>query len=430
MACFRVRGGHPLSGTFTPTGNKNAALPMLAACLLTEEPVVLNRVPDILDVRVMCDLLRTLGVSVDWQGDRVTVHARDVNPENLSPEFCRRIRGSILLAGPLLARCGEVRLAPPGGDVIGRRRLDAHVHGLQEMGAEMELSPEGLILKAAKLCPADFLLDEASVTATENLVMAAAATPGVHVLYNAACEPHVQDVCHLLEAMGAEISGIGTNRLVIKGAETLSGADVELGADYIEAVSYLAAAAVTGGSLRVQNVHVPTTHRVLHRVFDRLGAGWEVDGRDWVYTARSELRVGDDLGGAIPKIEDGIWPAVPSDLMSLLIVVATKAEGSVLFFEKMFESRMVWVDRLISMGARIVQCDPHRVLVTGPCDLSGSHQTSPDIRAGMALILAALSASGESVIENAQMIDRGYQRMDERLRDLGAEIERDPKGVG
>lgn len=425
MSRFLVQGGVPLSGTFRPAGNKNAALPMLAACLLTDEPVILRRVPDILDVRVMCDLLRTLGVSVDWQGDQVTVHAAEVDPSKLSPEFCRRIRGSILLAGPLLARCGEVKLAPPGGDVIGRRRLDAHVHGLQEMGAELDLSPDGLTLKAASLRPADFLLDEASVTATENLVMAAAATPGQHILYNAACEPHVQDVCHLLVAMGAEISGIGTNRLMIRGCASLRGAEVELGADYIEAASYLAAAAVTGGELRVRDVHEPTTHRVLYRAFDRLGAGWTVDGVDWVYEARDRLQVGDDLGGAIPKIEDGIWPANPSDLMSILIVLATKAEGSVLFFEKMFESRMVWTDRLISMGARIVQCDPHRVLVTGPCQLSGSHQTSPDIRAGMSLILAALSAEGQSVIENAQMIDRGYQRMDTQLRELGARIERE-----
>jgi UDP-N-acetylglucosamine 1-carboxyvinyltransferase len=244
------------------------------------------------------------------------------------------------------------------------------------------------------------------------------------VVYNAACEPHVQDVCRLLEAMGADISGIGTNRLVVQGSDTLGGADIELGADYIEAASYLAAAAVTGGGLRVKDVHVPSVHRVLHRSFDRLGAGWAVDGRDWVFAPRDRMRVGDALGGAIPKIEDGIWPATPSDLMSLLIVVATRAGGSILFFEKMFESRMVWVDRLISMGARIVQCDPHRVLVNGPCDLSGSHQTSPDIRAGMALILAALCAGGESVIENAQMIDRGYRQVDLRLRELGADIER------
>ncbi|MGA0333509.1 MAG: UDP-N-acetylglucosamine 1-carboxyvinyltransferase [Kiritimatiellia bacterium] len=424
MARFVVQGGKPLQGSFTPTGNKNAALPMLAACLLTDQEVILRRVPDIADVQVMCELLRTLGVSVVRNDDVVTLRASEVNADELSPEFCRKIRGSILLAGPLLARCGKVRLAPPGGDVIGRRRLDSHLHGLAEMGAKLRLMPDGLELSCRALHPADLLLDEASVTATENLVMAAAATPGIHVLYNAACEPHVQDLCRLLEAMGAEITGIGTNRLVIKGRSELGGADVELGADYIEAASYMAAAAVTGGSLRVQNVHVPSIHRVLHRSFDRLGAGWEVEGRDWVYSARESLRVGDDLGGAIPKIEDGIWPATPSDLMSLLIVVATKAEGSILFFEKMFESRMVWTDRLISMGARIVQCDPHRVLVNGPCQLSGSHQTSPDIRAGMALILAALSAEGESVIENAQMIDRGYQQMDLRLRELGAVIQR------
>jgi UDP-N-acetylglucosamine 1-carboxyvinyltransferase len=425
MSRFRVRGGHPLQGEFTPTGNKNAALPMLAACLLTDQPVVLRRVPDIADVRVMCDVLRTLGVQVEQKCDVITLHAKDVNPDNLSPDFCRKIRGSILVAGPLLARCGRVRLAPPGGDVIGRRRLDPHLHGLQEMGATLDFQPDGLLLFTTGLHPADLLLDEASVTATENLVMAAAAVPGTHVIYNAACEPHVQDVCHLLQAMGAEVSGIGTNRLVIEGSDHLHGADVELGPDYIEAASYIAAAAVTGGELRVRNVHIPSVHRVLHRSFDRLGAGWDVEGTDWVYSARDRLIVGDDLGGAIPKIEDGIWPATPSDLMSLLIVVATKAEGSILFFEKMFESRMVWVDRLISMSARIVQCDPHRVLVTGPCSLTGSHQTSPDIRAGMALILAALSATGESIIENAQMIDRGYQQMDLRLQELGADIQRE-----
>lgn len=424
MTRLRVQGGRPIQGVLTPTGNKNAALPMLAACLLTDQPVVLRRMPDILDVRVMCDLLRTLGVSVDWTRDTVAVHAANVDPDRLSPEFCKRIRGSILLAGPLLVRCGRVRLAPPGGDVIGRRRLDAHLHGLREMGAKMVISPDGISLRAHALRPADLLLDEASVTATENLLMAAAGTPGHHLLYNAACEPHVQDVCRLLQAMGAEIHGIGTNRLTLRGRTPLRGADVELGADYIEAASYLAAAAVTGGHLRLQNVHVPSTHRVLHRAFDRLGAGWQVHGRDWVYAPDTPPRVGDDLGGAIPKIEDGVWPATPSDLMSLLIVLATRAEGSILFFEKMFESRMVWVDRLIDMGARIVQCDPHRILVNGPCRLTGSHQTSPDIRAGMALVLAALCAEGESVIENAWMIDRGYQSVDQRLRELGADIER------
>jgi UDP-N-acetylglucosamine 1-carboxyvinyltransferase len=408
----------------TPTGNKNAALPMMAASLLTDQQVILNRVPDIQDVRVMCEVFTTLGVQVSWEGNQVTLVADTIHPDRLSPDLCRKIRGSILLAGPLLARCGYVQLAPPGGDVIGRRRLDAHLHGLEEMGAVLESSQDHLRLTTSGLRPADLLLDEASVTATENLVMAAAATPGIHVLYNAACEPHVQDVCHLLEAMGAEITGIGTNRLVIKGQAVLSGAEVELGADYVEAASYLAAAAVTGGDIRIRNVHTPQVYRVLDRPFRRIGAGWDVDGRDWVYSARDSMRIGDDLGGAIPKIEDGIWPATPSDLMSLLLVTATCAEGSILFFEKMFESRMVWVDRLISMGARIVQCDPHRVLVTGPCQLSGSHQTSPDIRAGMALILAALAAKGESIIENAQMIDRGYQRVDETLQALGADIQR------
>ncbi len=425
MSRFIVRGGRVLGGEFRPAGNKNAALPMLAACLLTDRPLRLHRVPDIADVRVMCELLAGMGVSVERQGETVTLRAAEVDPDLLDAEGCRRIRGSILLAGPLLARTGRILLASPGGDVIGRRRLDSHLHGLSAMGAEIFHDERGFGLRASRLHPADLLLDEASVTATENLVMAAAATPGVTTLYNAACEPHVQDVCRLVSAMGARVEGIGSNRLRIEGSNHLGGAEIEIGADYIEAASYLAAAALTGGSLRLLDTHEPDVHRVIHRGFDRLGAGWRVEGSDWVHDARTTLAVADDLGGAIPKIEDGIWPALPSDLMSILIVLATGARGSVLFFEKMFESRMVWVDRLISMGARIVQCDPHRVLVNGPCRLGGSHQTSPDIRAGMALILAALAADGESVIDNAQMIDRGYERVDERLRALGADIWRE-----
>ncbi|MCC5849298.1 MAG: UDP-N-acetylglucosamine 1-carboxyvinyltransferase [Verrucomicrobia bacterium] len=424
MSRFLIQGGQPLSGELTPTGNKNAALPMLAASLLTDQPVTLRRVPDIADVRVMCELLAELGVEIIRDQDTVRLHARQVNPDALSPEGCKRIRGSILLAGPLLARCGRIHLAPPGGDVIGRRRLDTHLHGLVEMGANLDMGPDHLAIRAASLHPANLLLDEASVTATENLVMAAAAIPGETILYNAACEPHVQDVCRLLQSMGAEINGIGTNRLVIRGSNTLGGADVELGADYIEAASYLTAAAITGGNLRLKRVHNDDVYRVIHRGFARLGCDWAVDGEDWVFAGKAAPKVADDLGGAIPKIEDGIWPAFPSDLMSILLVLATQAEGSVLFFEKLFESRMVWVDRLISMGARIVQCDPHRVLVSGPSPLSGSHQTSPDIRAGMALILAALCAKGESIIENAWMIDRGYENVDARLRGLGARIER------
>jgi len=425
MSRFIIRGGTPLSGTFEPVGNKNAALPMLAAALLTDQPVTLHRVPDIADVRVMCELLADLGVDISRNGSSLTLQANDPDPDALSAEHCKQIRGSILLAGPLLARCGRIRLAPPGGDVIGRRRLDTHLHGLTDMGAALEIDTAGLSLRCDRLTPADLLLDEASVTATENLVMAAAATPGQTVLHNAACEPHVQDVCRLLVAMGAAIDGIGTNRLVIGGRERLGGAEIEIGPDYIEAASYLAASAITGGSLRVTRVHDTEIHRVIHRAFVRLGSGWTVENRDWVLTSARPMRVADDLGGAIPKIEDGIWPAIPSDLMSILLVLATQAEGSVLFFEKLFESRMVWVDRLISMGARIVQCDPHRVLITGPCPLTGSHQTSPDIRAGMALILAALGAEGESIIENAQMIDRGYERVDTRLRALGADIIRE-----
>lgn len=425
MSRFIIRGGIPLTGTFQPVGNKNAALPMLAAALLTDQPVILRRVPDIADVRVMCELLTDLGVEISKDKDTLTLHARNPNPDALSPERCKQIRGSILLAGPLLARCGRIHLAPPGGDVIGRRRLDTHLHGLMDMGADLHIDTSGLSLRCEHLKPSDLLLDEASVTATENLVMAAAAIPGRTVLHNAACEPHVQDVCRMLVAMGADIQGIGTNRLIIEGTNSLGGAEIEIGPDYIEAASYLAASAITGGALRVTRVHDTEIHRVIHRAFARLGSGWTVENQNWILDQSAPLRVADDLGGAIPKIEDGIWPAIPSDLMSILLVLATQAEGSVLFFEKLFESRMVWVDRLISMGARIVQCDPHRVLVTGPCRLTGSHQTSPDIRAGMALILAALGAEGESIIENAQMIDRGYERVDARLRELGANIIRE-----
>jgi UDP-N-acetylglucosamine 1-carboxyvinyltransferase len=426
MSRLIIRGGKTLAGELAVAGNKNAALPMLAACLLTDQTVTLRRVPDIQDVRVMCSLLRDLGAEVAVQGDVVTVRAHSVDPSRLSADRCRQIRGSILLAGPLLARCGSAVLTAPGGDVIGRRRLDTHLHGLGDMGAELVLEGNGLILRAAKgLRATDLLLDEASVTATENLVMAAAATPGRTLLYNAACEPHVQDVCHLLVDMGARIEGIGTNRLVIEGRNHLQGADRTLGPDYIEAGSYLAAAALTGGEVTLRGAHDEGVYRVVRRGFERLGLSWQVRGDDWIHVPGRELVIADDLGGAIPKLEDGIWPAFPSDLMSILLVLATQARGSVLFFEKLFESRMVWVDRLVGMGARIVQCDPHRVLVTGPSPLFGSHQTSPDIRAGMALILAALCAKGESVIENAQMIDRGYERVDERLRQLGADVRRE-----
>lgn len=426
MARFRIQGGQAITGTLEPSGNKNAALPLLAGCLLTDQPVVLERVPDIEDVRAMCLLLEELGAAVAREGSQVTVHARTIDPERMHPDLCRKIRGSILLAGPLLARCGRARLWSPGGDVIGRRRLDTHLHGFVAMGAELIWHSDGFELKAGPSPDdVDFLLDEASVTATENLVMAAAARPGRTVFYNAACEPHVQDVCELVKRMGAGVQGIGTNRLTIEGAKELRAARFTLGFDYIEAGSYLAAAAITGGSLRVPGIHDGDLDRVLRRGFSCLGAGWDVDGSDWVYSSRSRLDVAPDLCGAIPKVEDGIWPAFPSDLMSILLVLATQANGSVLFFEKLFESRMVWVDRLISMGAKIVQCDPHRVLVVGPSPLTASHQSSPDIRAGMALILAALCAKGESVIENAQMIDRGYERVDERLRALGAVIERE-----
>lgn len=415
MSRLVIRGGRRLSGRFTPVGNKNAALPMLAACVLTDEPVTLRNLPRIQDVRVMLDLLAQIGVTVQQDGSRVTLCAAGIRSRALNAELCRKVRASILLAGPLAARHGRAVIAPPGGDVIGRRRLDTHLYGLRALGMEIQ-GGEVFTFRRRTLKAADLLLDEASVTATENIVMAATLAPGTTTLFNAACEPHVQDLCWLLQSMGARISGIGTNRLQIEGVSRLNGAEHVIGPDYIELGSYLAAAAVTRGQLTIEGVEdrfgaLP----VIDRTFAKLGVG---SGRP--------LRVQKDLGAAIPKIEDGAWPSFPSDLMSVTIVVATQARGGVLFFEKMFESRMYFVDRLIEMGAQLIQCDPHRVVVQGPARLNGIHMSSPDIRAGMAMLIAALAARGQSVIENAQMIDRGYEAVDERLRNLGADIERTP----
>lgn len=425
MSRFVIRGGRPLSGVHRAPGNKNAALPMLAACLLTDEPVTLENLPAIDDVRVMLELLAHLGVDVqcDDQARRVRLQAARIRATRLDRMLCGRVRSAILFAGPLLARCGAATIYPPGGDVIGRRRVDTHIEGLRRLGASAALRGHYAFRARGGLTGAEVLLDEASVTATENLVMAAVLARGRTTLYNAACEPHVQDLCHMLVAMGARIAGIGTNLLTIEGVARLRGAARRIGPDYIDAGSYLVAALVTGGELTVEGIE-PGDFAVLERPFRRLGVRWNIEGGALRLPGGQRLRTAYDLGDAIPKIEDGPWPGFPSDLMSVLIVLATQTRGTVLFFEKMFESRMYFVDHLIGMGARIVQCDPHRVVVTGATQLHGTRVASPDIRAGIALLVAALAARGESVILNAESIDRGYEAVELRLRELGAEIAR------
>jgi len=424
MARFIIRGGNAISGTMQPVGNKNAALPMIAAALLTDEPVKLTNVPQIEDVRVMLDLLRGIGVEVAQRGGAVTLCAQKIDSCALDRELCTKVRSSILLAGPLAARRGEARLAPPGGDVIGRRRLDSHFYALQALGIDVQLGND-ISFRRKKLAGAEILLDEASVTATENAMMAAALASGKTVIYNAACEPHVQDLGMMLNKMGARIAGLGTNRIEIRGAKRLRGVTHRVGPDYIEIGSFLVAAAATGGSLDVAlggdcKVWLP----VVEKTFRTMGISWSVKKEKLHLPSRQERVIQSDAASDIPKIEDGIWPAFPSDLMSVAIVLATQLNGPVLFFEKLFESRMYFVDHLISMGARIVQCDPHRVVVVGPSRLRAAHMSSPDIRAGMALLIAALCARGASVIENAQIIDRGYERIEEKLRALGADITR------
>jgi len=418
-----IEGGVPLRGTLTPSGNKNAALPALAACLLTDEPVILHNLPDIQDVHTMLDLLADIGVQVE----RLDTHswrlqAREIRLPPFAREKFRRIRGSILLAGPLLARLGWVEIPPPGGDVIGRRRVDTHFLAFQGLGAEVDVN-DLFRLNARQLRGADILLDEASVTGTENAIMAAVLAKGTTVLRNAASEPHVQDLCHLLNRLGARIEGIGSNVLTIHGVDRLGGGEFTIGPDHIEVGSYIALAAMTRGELRIRNA-APHHLRMIRHVFSRLGVEIQVDGEDVVVPAEQPLEVVPDIGGAIPTIADAPWPAFPADLMSIAIVLATQTTGTVLFHEKMFESRLYFVDKLIFMGARIVLCDPHRCVVQGPSQLQGDILVSPDIRAGMALVGAALCAKGESIIRNVEQIDRGYERVEEKLRSLGARIER------
>jgi len=427
MTKFIIQGKKPVGGVHHTPGNKNAALPMLAASLLTSEPVTLRNLPLIADVRTMLELLAGLGAEVRFNQDQreVTIHARKIRPTHLNRELCGKVRSSILFAGPLLARCGRARLYPPGGDVIGRRRIDTHLDGFRRLGAEIVASRAYLFKAAKGLEGTHILLDEASVTATENIIMAAALARGTTVLYNSACEPHVQNLCAMITAMGGHISGIGTNRLIIEGVKELRGTEQRVGPDYIDAGSYMVAALITGGDLTVEDVEADDL-TVLMKPFRRFGVNYQFDAltKTLRLPPRQKLKTEYDFGDAIPKIEDGPWPMLPSDLMSVLIVLATQTRGTALFFEKMFESRMYFVDYLIGMGARLVPCDPHRIVVTGPTPLHGSRVASPDIRAGMALLIAALGAKGETEILNADSIDRGYESVEHELRRLGASIER------
>jgi UDP-N-acetylglucosamine 1-carboxyvinyltransferase len=425
MSVFRIEGGVPLSGRVRVSGNKNEALPAVACALLTDEPVVLRNVPDILDVRIMLEIVQALGATVGFLGtNTVRIHAKDLHTTTIPAKLGERVRASILFAGPLCARAGRVDLPPPGGDVIGRRRLDTHFDGLVGLGARLDTSGESYVLHAdGGLRGADLFLDEASVTATENLLMAASLARGVTVVENGACEPHVQGLGRLLQAMGADINGLGTHRLTITGQERLHGCEYTIGPDYLEVGSFIGLAAVTGGELRIGQA-APQHLRMIRATLQRLGVRTEVDGEDILVPGGQTLEVRKDFHGTIPKVDDAPWPQFPTDLMSIAITVATQSRGTVLFFEKMFEGRMFFVDSLIGMGAQIILCDPHRVVVVGPAQLYGNRVSSPDVRAGMALLIAALCARGTTTIANIRQIDRGYERIDEKLQALGGRITR------
>jgi UDP-N-acetylglucosamine 1-carboxyvinyltransferase len=424
MEAFVIEGGRRLSGTVKAAGNKNGALPILAASLLTSEPVTLANVPRIRDVETMLELLADVGADVAWTGpNEVRVHAAEVTKHELDPVLCGRMRASFLLAGPLLARLGRVTVPPPGGDVIGRRRLDPHIHAFARMGAQITVEEHYEMHVDGGLRGESIFLDEASVMATENAIMAAVLTAGDTVIGNAACEPHVQDLCRFLCSLGAQIDGIESNVLRIHGVESLAGGEWRIGADHIEVASFIGLAAMTSSDVTIEDVEPKDLVSILP-AFERLGVRTEIEGTTVHVPPAQQLLIEDDLGGHIPKIEDGPWPAFPADLTSIALTVATQAFGTVLIFEKMFESRLFFVDKLVMMGARIILCDPHRAVVTGPARLVGQRMESPDIRAGMAMLLAGLCAEGESTIGAAHQIDKGYERIDERLRQLGARIER------
>lgn len=423
MEKFIIEGGYPLHGEMTPAGNKNAALPLLAACLMTDEPVILHNVPDILDVQVMRSLLESLGVEMTrLNGHTWRVHAKEVRPASLDPDLCRVIRASFLLAGPMVARSGYLHLPPPGGDVIGRRRVDTHLLVLRKLGAQVDYD-RSFHFKADGLKGANILLDEASVMATENAIMASVLAKGETIIRNAASEPHVQELCHFLNTLGAKIYNIGSNTLHIEGVDRLHGGEFTIGPDYLEVVSYIGAAVVTHGSIRIHNAGVEYLD-MIRLVMGRLGVEWIEDGNDIIVPEEQRMEIEPDLGGAIPEIKVMTWPAFPTDLMSIAIVISTQSKGSVLFHDWMYPSRMYFTDKLVGMGAQIVLCDPHRCIVQGPTKLYPEKMESPDIRAGMALLLAALSAPGVSTIRNIGQIDRGYEKVEQKLKALGAHIER------
>jgi len=425
MEKFVINGGIPIKGELIPSGNKNAALPIMAASLLTSDPVILHNIPDILDVRTMIKLLQSLNVKIEYLDDKsIQMDASDIQPANLDPELCKNIRASILLAGPLISRVGDFILPPPGGDVIGRRRLDTHILAFSRLGVRSHFTDKNQFhFKANGIKGSEILLDEASVTATENAIMACVLAKGDSTLKNAASEPHIQELCKFLNLLGAKIENIGSNTLHISGVTNLHGGEFTIGPDYLEVVSYIGAAVVTGGSIRIKNAGVKHLD-MISLVMNRLGVHWETEDDDVIVPDKQILLIEPDLGNAIPEISVMPWPAFPTDLMSIAIVIATQAKGSILFHDWMYPSRMYFTDKLVGMGAQIVLCDPHRCIVQGPTMLNGEHLESPDIRAGMALLIAALSAKGQSIIGNISQIDRGYQHVDKKLIALGADIVR------
>jgi UDP-N-acetylglucosamine 1-carboxyvinyltransferase len=421
---FIIEGGISLNGEVETSGNKNAALPILAACLLTDEKVILNNVPNIQDVQTMRMLLQSLGVTINCVDEhRWEIQAKDLRPADLDPDISSKIRASILLAGPMIARIGNLKLPPPGGDVIGRRRVDTHTLALEALGAKVKYN-RFFTFESKGLKGAEILLDEASVTATENTIMAAVTAKGKTTIRNSASEPHVQDLCRFLNTLGAKIDNIGSNVLVIEGVKELHGGEYTIGPDYLEVISFVGAAVVTNGEVRIRNAGIEHLEMV-RLVMKRLGVQWKVEGRDLVVPKNQNLTIEPDLGEAIPEVSVAPWPAFPTDLMSIAIVIATQSKGTVLFHDWMYPSRMFFTDKLVGMGAHIVLCDPHRCIVQGPSTLYGEKMESPDIRAGMALLLAALSAKGKSVIRNIAQIERGYEKIDQKLVNLGAKIIRD-----
>ena len=419
---YIIEGGFPIHGTITASGNKNAALPCIAATLLSAEPVILHNIPEIEDTSVMLNILQSFGVKItnikkhSWK-----IEAKTVNPECIPKELSKKIRASILFAGPLLARCGKAQMLPPGGDVIGRRRVDTHFLALEQLGARIEVNGS-FNFTANKLVGTDIFLDETSVTATENAIMASVLAEGQTKITNAACEPHIQDLCDMLNSMGAKITGIGSNILYIDGVKELHGTEFTIGPDYMEIGSFIGLAAATKGSITINGIK-NLDLRPLKIGFAKLGITWRLDGDSLKVSQVQEMKTNADIGSRIPKIDDSPWPGFPPDLTSIMTVVATQVEGTVLIFEKMFESRMFFVDKLMTMGAQITLCDPHRAVVVGPTTLHGEHLVSPDVRAGMAMVIAAMAARGKSRISNVYQIERGYEHLVERLQEFGSHIE-------